>query len=311
MILLSPSHPKIRSLVLPYLVGAVDGDADNPTVLLDECLRDYAQTRIKLVVRRTESDVFAITCLCSLYGWDVIEDDALTELKSVFGNDAIASCAIDGEYDFSVTIESSNLPSDQTGESCSDLLSRLRILAVGAPLRSAFRRLHITPEADAAEINSVPATIRVDRPTLRGQGGCCHIVRRADRITVVFPVDFEDETDRALARLYLQHFVEGQRKASTKNVAPLVDFRWNNPPAEVVSMYEKGVTNDIAGFLSFTFLRSHVTSETKRERAVELLVLFLTYMDYHVKASKTHMHTRMRQKKDALQKKLHDLHSLN
>jgi len=158
-----------------------------------------------------------------------------------------------------------------------------------------------------AELDPVPSTVQIQRPTSRGHAGCCHIIRRPDRVTVVFPVDFEDETDRALARLYLQHFVEAQRKASTKADAPLCDFRrGNNLPAEVASVYKKGSTDDIAGFLSFTFLASHVTAERKRERAIELLVSFLTYLDCHVKASKTHMHSRMRQKKDALLGVLHD-----
>lgn len=323
MIILSPGHPKLKALVLEaYLLqeqelqgseGTTCGDGSE-MVVSDESLRDYGQTRFRLIVRKgvgNMTNAFMLTCHCSMFGWATVKEDALAELKSVFGNEAVESCAncdVDGGYDFSITIDTSKLPSGQTGESFADLLSRVRTLAIGSPLRSAFRNLALTSsEVAAADIDSAPHTVNIDRPTSRGQGGCCHIVCRPDRVTVVFPVDFEDETDSALSRLYLQNFVEAQRKASTKTDTPLCDFRrGNNPPSEVTSVYENGATDDIAGFLSFTFLSSHVASEAKCERAVELLVSFLTYMDYHVKASKTHMHTRMRQKKDALLGVLHD-----
>ena len=153
-----------------------------------------------------------------------------------------------------------------------------------------------TDDCNKKEIHRIP----IQKPTASGHGGDCHVVCQQDRVTVVFAVDFDDEADRALARLYLQQFAKAKGKG---NGAPLCGFRrGGDPPREVASVYDDSgeATGDIAGFLSFTFLGTHINSVEKRERAVGMMVTFLTYLDYHIKASKTNVHTRMRNKRNDL-----------
>mmetsp|Transcript_17173 Transcript_17173/g.34399 ORF Transcript_17173/g.34399 Transcript_17173/m.34399 type:complete len:166 (-) Transcript_17173:85-582(-) len=135
------------------------------------------------------------------------------------------------------------------------------------------------------------------KPTQDG-GGNCYIVPKGDRVTVVFAVDFADETDKAVTRIFLQEFVEAQR--SVNNCPPANFSRGAEPPMEIQSIPNIDGNPDIAGFISFTIFKSHIGTTPKKKEATKLLVHFLTYLQYHVKATKTYMHMRMRNKVNAL-----------
>ncbi len=47
-------------------------------------------------------------------------------------------------------------------------------------------------------------------------------------------------------------------------------------------------------------MRQHVDSSAKLERIVSLLVGFRLYMHYHIKATKSYLHSRMRERVDKL-----------
>ena len=59
------------------------------------------------------------------------------------------------------------------------------------------------------------------------------------------------------------------------------------------------------GFLSFTILPNHV-SDGRLEKTIRLLATFRNYLHYHIKASKSHLHSRMRSRVSALLKVLND-----
>jgi hypothetical protein len=121
---------------------------------------------------------------------------------------------------------------------------------------------------------------------------------------VVFIVSFEDEMERSLARLFLQQFEVAQRKVP---LTPHCEFRRPNQLTNelkciVGSKLDGGGNNQppAVGFLSFTFFPTSVMSEERRQKAAELLVNFLPYMDRHVKSTKSMMLSRMRMKKSDL-----------
>ena len=157
---------------------------------------------------------------------------------------------------------------------------------------------------------------------------------KSDRITVVTPFIFrpDKEVDCALAKLFLQQFEAAQRKSMKerhgKNV-PICDYRRSSdPPLEVkrdqgiadgeteceseseteVATRTAPTTEQLlvhhAGFLSLTFLEHHVDTESKRAKVVSNVLMFVDYVDYHIKCSKSNMLSRMRTKKDALMRDL-------
>ncbi|GLE10680.1 hypothetical protein PINS_up022897 [Pythium insidiosum] len=123
-------------------------------------------------------------------------------------------------------------------------------------------------------------------------------VRRAavgphrDRLLVCF----EDKTDQAIARVFLQEFVDTRRSV---NNAPPVAFS-KDPPLELRGAPGLRASDDLVGYLSLAIFPSHVETDEKRAKAASLVQGFRNYLHYHIKASKTHLHIRMRKRVDLL-----------
>jgi actin related protein 2/3 complex subunit 2 len=150
---------------------------------------------------------------------------------------------------------------------------------MGGPLDRAFDSL-----ANRTSDNLPPMTveIRKNEPMF--------IVSRPGKIMVIFAVEFPDETDRALAKVFLQEFVEAQR---TVRNAPPVSYS-KEPPGEL-SNVSYAFKDSLAGFLSFSVEERHIAGPAKN-KAISLLTGFRNYLHYHIKCSKTYLHMRMRKK---------------
>mmetsp|Transcript_21430 Transcript_21430/g.44644 ORF Transcript_21430/g.44644 Transcript_21430/m.44644 type:complete len:328 (-) Transcript_21430:174-1157(-) len=196
-------------------------------------------------------------------------------------------------FDLAIVVNADSLPKGpwgSTGEACATQMADIKTLLVGSPFAEAFKVL------EGGGFTSGVTTIDLHAPTKDG-GGKAYIVPKDDRVTVVFSVDFQDETDKAITRIFLQEFVEAQR--SVNNCPPAAFSRGHEPPLEVQSV-PNIVEEGIAGFVSFTLFKNHVSTKPKKLQAISLLVNFLTYLQYHVKATKTYMHMRMRNKVNGL-----------
>jgi len=112
----------------------------------------------------------------------------------------------------------------------------------------------------------------------------------ASKVTVIFLVDFVDTTDKALAKIFLQEFVEAQRLVRT---APPVSYS-KEPPMELASA-RFAYSADSIGFLSFALEERHIAGD-KINSAITMLTGFRPYLHYHIKCSKTYLHMRMRKK---------------
>jgi actin related protein 2/3 complex subunit 2 len=123
-----------------------------------------------------------------------------------------------------------------------------------------------------------------------------YVAPQADRVVIVYTVCFGDKTDQAIARVFLQEFVETRR---TVNNAPPMSFS-KTPPREMTGFPEPRPSSDLVGYLSLTIFPSHVDTNEKRTKAATLVTGLRNYLLYHIKASKTHLHIRMRKRVDLL-----------
>jgi len=109
-----------------------------------------------------------------------------------------------------------------------------------------------------------------------------------DRITVIFGLDFKEKVDRAIAKIFMQEFVEAKRSLGA---AP--PCMWSvNPPNELAHFDIKEPTGNL-GFLSFAILKTHLEKD-KKEKVIGVLQVFRNYLQYHIKCSKSYFHSRMR-----------------
>jgi len=111
---------------------------------------------------------------------------------------------------------------------------------------------------------------------------------KADRVTIVFSIDFREKVDKAIAKIFMQEFVEARR---AQQAAPPV--QWGvNPPLELAHFKITEPTGNL-GFISFAILKTHLDNN-KKDRVINVLQCFRNFLQYHIKCSKSHFHASMR-----------------
>lgn len=121
-----------------------------------------------------------------------------------------------------------------------------------------------------------------------------------DRVTVIFSTVFKDETDSILGKVFLQEFVDARRLPAIQN-APQVLYSAREPPLELKSV---GVAeNENLSWVTFVLFPRHFTG-TSRGETISRILLFRDYLHYHMKASKSYLHSRMRARVDSFLKVL-------
>lgn len=193
-------------------------------------------------------------------------------------DDLYPGMEVRAEPGFSVTLRF-NLDAITDGPLMLTRLSEIKKNILGAPLRKAITAM------TARQAAGMPITTVNYRPN-----EAFYICPANDKVTVIFLVAFADETDRATAKVFLQEFVEAQR--SVGNAPPCAYSR--EPPLELRDV-RINVPDNSAGFLTFVLEPRHVTGD-RAEKAVTLLSGFRNYLHYHIKATKTYLHMRMRKR---------------
>jgi len=111
---------------------------------------------------------------------------------------------------------------------------------------------------------------------------------KADRVIVVFGLDFKERVDKAIAKIFMMEFVEAKRALGA---AP--PCQWSvNPPNELAHYKITDPTGNL-GFISFAVQKSNVDTN-KKDRVISVLQVFRNYLQYHIKCSKAYFHARMR-----------------
>lgn len=118
-----------------------------------------------------------------------------------------------------------------------------------------------------------------------------YFLPRDDRVIIIFSVDFTEHVDKVIAKVFLQEFVDARKKIGR---AP--PCSWGaNPPNELAE-FDITENEGNLGYISFAILKSHVTGDGKKEQVNMVLQTFRTFLQYHIKASKSHFHSKMRKR---------------
>lgn len=299
-----------------FLLNATKGEPGTGTVCLTLQMRvpNYAAQLVPL-------------------GVDAVLDKALAGIKIPPPQPA--------DFDVAVQVNTAHLPHSRfSTEDLVRVFANLRTIVQGVPLRrtltdlahgksssgksspppklpppasSIVRYDYRGPPSPAPSSSSATATPNNEpQPT-----EALFLCQQADRLLVTFALDFKDDMDQAMARVLLQEFVETQR---TINGVPHCAYS-RTLPLELQSLglgclrpvVLEGETQEeegIAGFLTFAVFPSHVQGDGKDETAAKIervvghLMGFRSFLHYHIKASKTYLHTRMRFGADRLLERL-------
>ena len=167
--------------------------------------------------------------------------------------------------------------------------SELKKIVMGAPFERCFEAL-----AKGGSGSLKPMVIKY-RPK-----ETIYLSPLDDRVLVFFSVDFLNETDRAIATVFLQEFQSAQQR--NQNAPPVVFSK--DAPGQLKSL--PGFKEDVScvGYVMFTIFKMHVDKPEKVKNAATLLAGFRSYISYHVKGAKTYLQSRMRMRSELMLKVL-------
>mmetsp|Transcript_51699 Transcript_51699/g.76619 ORF Transcript_51699/g.76619 Transcript_51699/m.76619 type:complete len:312 (-) Transcript_51699:1455-2390(-) len=110
-------------------------------------------------------------------------------------------------------------------------------------------------------------------------------------VQVIFSLAFVDQVDRELARVFTVEFAESGRVVEK---APGVNFYPPGRKPDELNGIDHTIDDNCIGYLVFAVSKMHVDKPAKMERVIDLLVQFRSYLLYHIKCTKTELHSMMR-----------------
>ncbi len=236
---------------------------------------DFDDVRFRLAVDRDTPNI-ARVCI-GLNSWNVLgKNGSKDKLNALFPG--MLTAAEDG-FDVCLEFDLDKLkdPNDFL-EQISDVKKHI----LGGPMEAAMKALVAGKVTDASltRIN-----VRSDHAIF--------VCPKADRVVVILHVAFKEQTDKALSRIFMQEFAEAKRTVTGLSI-PNVSYS-KDAPTELAG---QSFTNlaDSSGFLLFQFESKTLAGADCIPAAVYLLTGFRTYLLYHIKATKTYLHMRMRKR---------------
>jgi len=208
--------------------------------------------------------------------WNVIPEllkhGGTEEMKAIYGSMVINP---EAGFHFTLQFDSDKIPGDKA--KFPEAISLVKRHLLAAPFKKMFN------EVDAGK---TPAgVICLD---YRDQEAI-YLKAEQDRVIVVFSINFRDQGDQVLAKIFLQEFAQAR---NTINNAPPVTYSTRDAPGEL-----KGVPGvketDTHSFVTFVLFKGHI-SPKNRDKTINNIETFRDYLHYHIKCSKADMHTRMR-----------------
>lgn len=191
-------------------------------------------------------------------------------------------------YEVSLSIDLGSL-GDGEKDTLIKKLSLLKRNALAAPFEAAFSAQN---EGRTSELMTVHYR----------EEEAIYIQSQPDRVTVIFSTVFKEETDHILGKVFLQEFVDARRQPAIQN-APQVLYSAREPPLELRNV--RGLRDaESIGYVTFVLFPRHFVPGPIREETISRIQLFRDYLHYHIKASKSYMHSRMRARVESFLKVL-------
>lgn len=175
--------------------------------------------------------------------------DVEGHLRSIYGS--LVAAPHEGA-DVTLVLTLDSLPAGKSVTELSTQVAQLRWHALSSAFDKAFKSVASKGASPAAE---VVIRLRPREPVF--------VLPRADRVAVIYALHFADATDRAVARIICQEFVEAQRHIST---APPVNYSDREPPLELRGRADllRPAEDSFVGYLTFSMMPRQFDSDAKR-----------------------------------------------
>lgn len=252
-------------------------DADEKVEPMDVKLCDFDDVSYRVLIEAESKNILQVSMNCPSF--KAIEKVGGKEAIDKKYGKMVAPAA--AGYDITLKVNLDDLKDNKAKEALVASVSQVKHTAIGGVFHYFFEKLN--------EGKTVPTHFSFN---LRSDT-TVYFVPKNDRVTVLFTVDFKEKVDRAVARVFMQEFVDARNKDKTLGATPPVGFGVQ-PPLELEPFGIKEPIKGILGFVSFSVMKAHVDKPEKRDKVVSVLQGFRNFMQYHIKCSKAHFHARMR-----------------
>ncbi|GBG28749.1 Actin-related protein 2/3 complex subunit 2 [Hondaea fermentalgiana] len=278
MIFLETGHPIIEETIRTRL------DPETKPEPLDITCSDFDDVKYHIVATSSNKNVLSFRMAMPCYS-SLASMGATAALDSKYGRYQSRE-KVDG-YDlvFEIDVNESSADRDAVAKDFGEIKRNI----MAAPFRRCFEALA------AGKSSSIKPMVIPFRPNER-----IVLAPGNDRVMVFFTFHFADVTDRALAKVFLQEMSEAGRKVPQ---APAVTFT-TEIPGDLAKVREFKPADNLVGYVMFQVFKSHVEGAEKMEKIITLFQGFRAYLHYHIKASKSHLHSRMRNRVELLLKVL-------
>ena len=131
------------------------------------------------------------------------------------------------------------------------------------------------------------------------EGECMYVLPpKEEVVVVVFCIDFESQVEQAIAKVFLQEIEISRRQSRDLLAAPAVNYT-QEPPRElkVLELPDARGANSV-GYVSLAISKRHVHGG-KLEKVISLIEGYRNFLMYHVKGTKSQLHTRIRNRSNS------------
>mmetsp|Transcript_67089 Transcript_67089/g.132959 ORF Transcript_67089/g.132959 Transcript_67089/m.132959 type:complete len:324 (-) Transcript_67089:299-1270(-) len=126
---------------------------------------------------------------------------------------------------------------------------------------------------------------------------CMYIVPQDDLVVVVFAISFENHVEQAIAKVFLQEICISRRQSRDLMTAPSVTYT-PEPPHELKTInppIKPNVDPKFCGYVSLA-ISKRIVESGRLEKVVTLTEGYRSFLMYHVQATKSQLHTRIRRR---------------
>ncbi|KAK8797110.1 hypothetical protein WA158_004320 [Blastocystis sp. Blastoise] len=216
--------------------------------------------------------------------WETIANWGIMDVLNSMFPGQICSQPIQG-YNVSILAECKD--SSQI-ESYAMKLARLRIVILSCPFNYLF---------DSFCANSITTLPIYEFPINSPE--IMYMYGSSKNIMITYSIHINDSNNIGIASIFLQEFSETQRTAPS---APSCTFS-KTVPEDLKSCTFSVQPN--VGFITFCLNKEHMIPKN-REKTIQGLISFRSYLSYHLTATKTYLHSVMRNRTDIWKKALSD-----
>jgi len=277
MILLTPGN-RILEETLGNIINPPEPevrDEDSPEAKrepMDVRICDFDDVSYRITIEAERTNVLILSMAAPCIG-QIYNKGAETQLMKFYGD-----YKVEPQGGNDITLE---IPLDNIKEDKAALVTKLSLIKpniIGGVFEYYFGQLN----SGAAPEGPFQFRIRNDTTV--------YVFPAADRVVFIYTMDYQDKAENCIAKVFMQELVAVKQKIGK---APPVSFS-AVPPRELQEQMDIKEANCNLGYISFAILKPHIDSDAKRFKVAALLQDFRTYMQYHIKCSKSYFHSRMR-----------------